>query len=686
MNKVLTFPVQRIMQRFFSITLVVGTLITTVALAQESKKADPKTSNSTSSYKMYKDRSAKESGQDLLQQANRVRVKDQLGALRIVEEALGLSIAENDVYTEAKCYVLIGEINEGIGEWKLALQNFSKAYEKLKGQLSESAEYKRVLIGVGTANLKLANYTAAIAAFQEASNIESNSKVGDDNSEIILSISEVYYQMGEYQNALDVLTPIKPSSARKRAVSRNPQSLTARIQNQEAKIYARTNQVEKSQELFKKSLENTSDKTKNTSDTAQHVYDVSAQEAEKSIDETKEQISEALRGQNRLDDEIDLRQQSIQYNLSLSKLGEVAKDKIAIGNTLAAKGETNAALREVEEAVSLADSVNDPGKKADALLVLATLYEKNGSNAQALSAYKRYSGAVADYQKQSERELQNRSDLILQQQDIEKVTKDVSVGQQEVAVQEATVFRQQLTIYGLLVIIIIIAVTSYYIYKNAQASKVANQLLALKSLRGQMNPHFIFNALNSVNQFIAQQDERTANRFLSEFSQLMRLVLENSQQDFITLTREREILSLYLKLEHYRFRDKFDYEIEIDPNINSDVLEVPPMLIQPYIENAVWHGLRYRDTKGKLVLKMHQHNSSLIVDVIDDGIGRKRSEELKTLNQRKHNSTGLKNVQERLLIINKVYKKDLQVTVQDGEDGTGTHVRIVLPVNQSAAV
>jgi tetratricopeptide (TPR) repeat protein len=670
------------MQKVFTIVLIVATLVATSAYAQE-KKIDASSSNSTKSYKDYKARSSKESGDELLRRAINIRSKDQLEALRIVEEALGLSIAQNDTYTEARCYVLIGEINESIGEWKLSLQNFSKAHEKLKGEYSYQREYKRSLVGIGAANLNLANYPAALTAFQEASRIELSGKIADDNSEIILSISEVYYQMGEYQKALDALKPIKPSSPKSKASSRTSRSLDSRVQNQEAKIYARTNQVEKSQELFNSNLQ-ILNKNAATDTLFDSNDDVKA--AEKSIDEAKDEISEALLGQNRLDDEIELRQQAIVYNRSVSKFGEVAKDKIAIGNTLAAKGETSAAVREVEEAALLADSINDPGKKADALLVLASLYEKNGNNDKALSAYKRYSGAVADQQKQSEKELEERSDLILQQQDIEKVTKDVSVGRQEVAVQEATVFRQQLTIYGLLLIIAIIAVTSYYIYKNAQASKVANQLLALKSLRGQMNPHFIFNALNSVNQFISQQDERTANRFLSEFSQLMRLVLENSQQDFITLTREREILSLYLKLEHYRFRDKFDYEIEIDPSINSDALEVPPMLIQPYIENAVWHGLRYRDTKGKLVLKMHTENSSLIVDVIDDGIGRKRSEELKTINQRKHNSTGLKNVQERLLIINKVYKKDLQVSVTDGNDGTGTHVRIILPVNQSAEI
>lgn len=669
------------MHKVFAILFLASMWAAFPCYAQQEKKADP-ASNSTSSYKNFKSRSAKEDGGDLLAQAISVKNKDRLGALKLVEEALGLSIAQKDDYTEARCYVLIGEINEEIGEWKLSLQNFSKAYDKLqRDQLDYTPEYKRALLGIGTANLNLANYPAALTAFQDASRAGSSAKVAEDNSEVMLSISEVYYQMGNYQKALEVLKPLKRPIPKKKSGRGTSQSFQTRVQNQEAKIYARTNQVEKSQELFNENL-----KTLNAKTIPDSVFSSEGEvkATDKSITEAKEEISDVLLGQNRLDDEIVLRQQSIEYNRSASKFGEVAKDKIAIANTLAAKGETSAAVREVEEAALLADSINDPGKKADALLVLASLYERNGSNEKALSAYRRYSGAVADLQKRSEKELQDRSDLILQQQDIEKVTKEVSVGQQEVAVQEATVFRQQLTIYGLLVIIAITAVTSYYIYKNAQASKVANQLLALKSLRGQMNPHFIFNALNSVNQFISQQDERTANRFLSEFSQLMRLVLENSQQDFITLTREREILSLYLKLEHYRFRDKFDYEIEIDPAINSDAVEVPPMLIQPYIENAVWHGLRYRDTKGKLTLKMYIENSSLVVDVIDDGIGRKRSEELKTMNQRKHNSTGLKNVQERLLIINKVYKKDLLVSVSDGENGSGTHVKIVLPINKSA--
>jgi LytS/YehU family sensor histidine kinase len=366
----------------------------------------------------------------------------------------------------------------------------------------------------------------------------------------------------------------------------------------------------------------------------------------------------------------------------------VARDKVGISRAFEAKGETSEAIRELEEAALLADTTNNPRDQAKAFLALADIYERNGRTTEALSAYKKYSNAVKKSEDVTQSKLTEKAELIRKQKDIEELTKDVAIGQSEETLAAATVFRQQLIIYGLLSIVLITLISSYFTYKNAKASKIANQLLALKSLRSQMNPHFIFNALNSVNQFIAQNDERTANKFLSEFSRLMRLVMENSQEDFIPLTKEQEIISLYLKLEHYRFRDKFDYEIIIDESINPETMEIPPMLLQPYIENAVWHGLRYKDRKGKLTLHMRKTESGLEVEIIDDGIGRKRSAELKTENQKRQTSTGLKNIQERLLIINKVYKAHYRVDVADvnPENGQGTRVLIQVPEHKQTEV
>ena len=202
-------------------------------------------------------------------------------------------------------------------------------------------------------------------------------------------------------------------------------------------------------------------------------------------------------------------------------------------------------------------------------------------------------------------------------------------------------------------------------------------------MRSQMNPHFIFNALNSVNSFIAVNDERNANRYLSEFSVLMRSVLENSDEDFIPFSKEIELIELYVKLEHNRFKEKFDYSITIDEAIDLDEYTIPPMLLQPYIENAIWHGLRYKDGKGTLEIVIGvRDDTSLVVTIRDNGVGRKRSQELKTKNQLKQKSKGMSTIKKRISILNDMYQDKVSVAVSDlFEDGTGTKVALLLKKN-----
>lgn len=570
---------------------------------------------------------------------------------------MAISVADGNLFNEAKCYLLIAEINEPIPEWKLALENYRKAYQILFTGYPSSAEYKRALKGMGRANLELKLLNNAMGYFQKGMALSE----GQEKAELQLFISEVYYQMENYAEAKRSVDEI--------IVNKGSNELFAtKLQNQIAKIQSRLSQPIESQNLFADPL--------NSLRSGKSIQP----EAEQSLQETKEEIADAFRGQQRYDEEIALRKNSIEFNEESKNFAEVAKDKVEISKTLEAKGESNAALTEMEGAAKIAETLENPKEKANAFLTLADLYSRKGKNDQALSAYKKYSLAVAESEMQMEDRLLKKEAFLDKQKSMDELTADVSLGKQEDTLYAATVFRQQLIIYGLIVIVLIAGVTSYMTYRSAKATKTANQLLALKSLRSQMNPHFIFNALNSVNQFIAQQDERTANKFLSEFSQLMRLVLDNSEQDFITLNKEQEMLALYLKLEHYRFRDKFEYEFEMDEGINNEGIELPPMLIQPYIENAVWHGLRYKETKGKLSVKFIRHENEIEVLVMDDGIGRKKSNELKTINQRKHNSTGLKNIRERLQLINKVYRADYRVTIDDLAGDAGTMVRVHIPI------
>ncbi|MBN8578919.1 MAG: tetratricopeptide repeat protein [Cytophagales bacterium] len=623
-------------------------ILTTGFCVGQKKKAD--------SYSEYKSRSSQSSVAELLRNAEMAKSSNAAQALDYVQEALGMSLAQGDVLNEARCYLLLGEINEQITEWTLALENYNKAYQRLAVRFAASPEYSKTLRGMGSTYLKVGNYEQALSYFQQALQLKTSAL---EKAELQVSVSEVYYQQGNYQQALAATEAIAVNQ------KTGDEILLGKIQNQKAKIYARLKEVDKANDFYQSSQLN------------MRASGAAAPARDEALKQTKEEISGALREQKRFDEDISLRNQAIDYNLESNNLNEVSKDKIELSKSLVAKGETTQAIQQLQEAATLADSIQNPKDEASAYLTLATLYEKNNRPNEALKAYQKYSRAITRQAEQTEASQQERAEILRKQKEIESLSNEVIAGQRA---EQTLLQQQQLTIYGLLVLIAIILVTSYFIYKSAQASRRANQLLALKSLRGQMNPHFIFNALNSVNQFISQNDERAANKYLSEFSRLMRLVLENSQEDFISLQKEEEIISLYVKLEHYRFRDKFEYSITIDETLNKEAIQLPPMLIQPYIENAVWHGLRYKEEKGKLELAFHQHNNLLQVIITDNGIGRQKSAQLKTANQKKNSSTGLKNIEERLQILNTVYKTQYTVAIEDLQADSGTRVVISIPV------
>jgi len=240
-----------------------------------------------------------------------------------------------------------------------------------------------------------------------------------------------------------------------------------------------------------------------------------------------------------------------------------------------------------------------------------------------------------------------------------------------------------LIFFSLSIIIGIIA----FIYVNLKKDVENKKMLLIseqKALRSQMNPHFIFNSLNSIRRYILENDNDAADSYLTSFASLMRLVLENSKQNFIELNTEIETLKRYLELEKMRFDDTFTFKITISPDINMLEVKIPPMLIQPYLENAIWHGLAPKKTNGILKLNFElSHNSELICWIEDNGIGREKSAEIskKRLN---HNSTGLKNIEERINLINTLTNSKILIEIIDlfdneTKESQGTKIKLVFP-------
>lgn len=243
-----------------------------------------------------------------------------------------------------------------------------------------------------------------------------------------------------------------------------------------------------------------------------------------------------------------------------------------------------------------------------------------------------------------------------------------------------------LVTYVLLVLIILIAL---FIYKNIQSKKKRaessfKQKIAetqMQSLRAQMNPHFIFNSLNSIENFMMRNEKRTAIEYLNKFSALIRIILDSSRTELVPFVKDLEGIKLYVELEQLRFNNKFSFETFIAPELLNNDYQVPSLLIQPYIENAILHGLSQSESENlKLQLTATLQDDYIVYTIEDNGIGREQSKKYKDHNKPFHESVGLQLTQERINIFNLQQKSEGEVKIEDlynyKNEPCGTRVRV----------
>jgi len=253
-------------------------------------------------------------------------------------------------------------------------------------------------------------------------------------------------------------------------------------------------------------------------------------------------------------------------------------------------------------------------------------------------------------------------------------------------------YRSQVKQYGLIGGLLMALLIAFILYRSnkirmqheivLQQHKASE--LEMQALRAQMNPHFIFNSLNSINMFILENNKLQASEYLSKFSRLVRLILQNSQEAFIPLERELEALQLYLELESLRFEYKFEYKIAVDNEVDTTMLKVPPLIIQPYAENAIWHGLMHKKEKGHLEIELYNEEEIFFCKITDDGIGRKKATELKSKSASTHKSMGMRITSDRIAMLQQQKQNGTSISITDlvlsnGNPG-GTEVLIKIPL------
>jgi len=218
-------------------------------------------------------------------------------------------------------------------------------------------------------------------------------------------------------------------------------------------------------------------------------------------------------------------------------------------------------------------------------------------------------------------------------------------------------------------------------YKSQERSRQF-ELSQMTALRAQLNPHFIFNSLNSVQDYILRDDKRSANKYISNFSKLMRYILNASDKEYTSLEKEIEALELYVSIESMRFDNTLEYHFEIDPKIDPKKCEIPTMILQPYLENAINHGLKPVKGRKLLVVKVFSHETGLKVEIEDNGVGRKKSRKIKMRNEENYASKGTLINQKRIDLLNKINQNKNKVTFKDIYDlkgnPSGTKVEILL--------
>jgi LytS/YehU family sensor histidine kinase len=254
---------------------------------------------------------------------------------------------------------------------------------------------------------------------------------------------------------------------------------------------------------------------------------------------------------------------------------------------------------------------------------------------------------------------------------------------QERQANEAKMQQQRFYIFGLSIVLIFIVLFGILIFrqKNLQV-KFKTIDLEQKLLRTQMNPHFIFNSLTAIQDFMYKNNAKEAGNFLSRFASLMRQILENSRTEYVTIENEINMLNNYLEIQKLRFEKKFTYEINVDRSIDQETYSIPPMLAQPFIENAIEHGLIPKKEAGIIYIRLNMQNGLLKYEIEDNGVGRKEAEHSKEDHKTANKSLATKLTQERIAYLKKQTGKDHSFQIDDLiEKGKPAGTRVTFSVS-----
>lgn len=616
--------------------------------------------------------------------ASKISESNPSKAVDYIEEALKLSLKLDNIRGEAYCYNSLGGLQFTLGNFKKSVKHYKNALTLFEGFENTEIGYYSSLKNIGASYEKMEDYETAISFYNKFLKLATKRNNEDD---IVFASNGLARCNQALQNFDD--TEVYYQQAYSIEQKRNNPVGLVNASNNLGNFYETVNDSVSAFNYFDTSLtvaQNATFTNNGTDITATGTTQEFTQQATNTYFANADNY---YGNRGMIEQQIQVNQQAVEYNTTNENPEALNKANLQLGKLNLQKKNSKEAIEYLRNSINLSDELGQLEAKEEALVAITEAYKEEGDYEQALLAYQELVSLQDSIQKEKNKQalLANNLSLELEQKEdqIELMLENETLKEEAYALdiekREAENENKLYIIYALIGVLLIMTIAAILVVRSNRKRAKTNMLLELKSLRTQMNPHFIFNSLNSVNSFISKNDDRSANKYLSRFSQLMRLVLENSKYDFVPLDSELKIIELYIELEHLRFQDKFEYKLSIDPNINVDNVEIPPMLVQPYIENAVWHGLRYLEEKGELIVDVKANQDILTWTITDNGIGRKASAEMKTKNQKLGKSTGMKNIEQRLDILNKMHATQMKTSIIDLEEG-GTQVILEIPIKK----
>lgn len=402
-----------------------------------------------------------------------------------------------------------------------------------------------------------------------------------------------------------------------------------------------------------------------------NAYKISKKEAPQQALEINQKLTDFYVGNKKFDKAIEAKKTVLKEDFVKENSQKQVEQIQELADIYIKKNDPKEAIDLLKKSYGIALEKGHTLEAQKSVKKLDSLYNVSENTDASVKLYRDFLGKLPD--------LVSKDKSLVDEKILEDTEQRIAQLEKEKQLKDELIRKKNVFNYSLIFALIILIGLIIFIFRTLKKVQIKNKKIALQSLRREMNPHFIFNSLNSVNHFIATNNELEANQYLTKFSKLMRGVMENSTEDFIPFQQELDLLQNYLALEKTRFADKFDYEIHVDESLNTQSLKVPGMLVQPFLENAIWHGLRYRTTKGFLNLSFEKENEQLKITTEDNGIGIKESKEQKTEHQKARKGRGMKNTLERIDLLNDLYRKEISCTVKDKENNSG--VLVVLKFN-----